>query len=264
MPITADRPIQVMTQEQFGAVAFEVMNHAFAIHHEMGRLFDEEAYRNELLRRLGSRAGKEVILNATFGGFSKSYRMDLLVDGGGVFETKTASDLHDLHRTQLIHYLLMSGLRHGKLINFRREQVQHEFVNCTSTLAERRAFSVQTEHWNRTLPGCGQFQDVLTECLRDWGTRLELQLYEEALTHFFGGPAAVQQEIDISNAGQRLGCHSVRLINPVTAFKLTSFQRDLRAFESQMRRFLQFTRLEHILWANITLHQVLLVVVSKA
>ena len=263
MPITVDRPIQVMTQEQFGAVAYEVMNHAFDIHSEMGRFFDERVYQNELCRRFGGRAETEVFLHATHGDFQKLYRLDLLVDGGAVFEIKTASQFHDQHRSQLIYYLMMTGLQHGKLINFRLEHVRHEFVNSKISLEQRQAFEVQATRWNRKLPGCERFQDILTECLRDWGTGLDLQLYEDALTHFFGGLESVEREIEVVAHDQRLGSHSVKVINPTTTFKLTSLNRDLGAYESHLRRFLRHTELEHVLWVNITRDQVQYVLVSK-
>jgi GxxExxY protein len=263
MPISIDGPIRAMTQDEFGAVAFDVMRHAFAIHNEMGRFFDEEVYQNELCRRLGDRAVTEVEIQVTLGEFRKPYRIDLLVDRGAIFEIKTASELHDQHRTQLIHYLMMTGSRHGKLMNFRPEQVDHEFINCTSTLAERQQFEVQTERWNRLQPGSDQFQDILTSCLQDWGAGLELQLYDDALVHFLGGKALVEKEIEVTSSGQRIGMHAVRMMNATTAFKLTSITRDLQGYESHLRRLMSYTQLEHVLWANMTSQQVIFVVVSR-
>ena len=73
------------------------------------------------MRRLGQRAVKEVIVRATHGDFEKLYRLDLLVDNGAVFELRAVGQLHNQHRSQLIHYLMMTGAEHGKLINFRPE-----------------------------------------------------------------------------------------------------------------------------------------------
>ncbi len=263
MPIFAEGPMRVMSQSEFGGLAYEVVRLSFAIHGEMGRLFDEQVYQNELARWLGGRAVPEAKVVVSFGGFETLLRMDLLVDQGGIFEIKAAADLHDQHRSQLIQYLLLTGLRHGKLLNFRPDQVQHEFVNSSMTLDERRAFEVQAEGWDSSLPGCQSFRELVTACLRDWGTGLDLQLYEQALMHHLGGQPAVERDVEVCSGGQRLGSHSVRQINPVTAYKLTSIYKDLKAFESHLRRFIEFTPLEHLVWVNVTLHKVVCVLISK-
>ena len=263
MPIFVDGPIRVMSQQEFGTVAYEVIRHAFAVHADMGRLFDEQVYQNELCRRLAGRGVSEAKVIVSFQEFQTILRMDLVVDQGAIFEIKTALDFHDQHRQQLIQYLMLTGLHHGKLINFRPEQVQHEFVNSSVTLAERQAFEVESHGWDRSLPGCQTFEELITSGLRDWGTGLDLQLYEQLVIHFLGGQVAVEHEIDVVSGGQRLGSHLARMINPVTAYKLTSIQRDLKAFESHLRRFIEYTTLEHLLWVNITLQKVLFVLISR-
>jgi GxxExxY protein len=55
---------------------------------------------------------------------------------------KVASALHERHRQQLIQYLMLTDLHHGKLINFGGEKVEHEFVNCHETTEHRRSFQV--------------------------------------------------------------------------------------------------------------------------
>jgi len=78
--------------------------------------------------------------------------------------------------------------------------------------------------------------------LRDWGTCLDLHLYEEALTHFLGGGDAVVAEANVVTDGRRLGTQRVRLTGRATAFKITALpDRDRRHFEDHTRRFLQHT-----------------------
>lgn len=158
---------------------------------------------------------------------------------------------------------MLTGLAHGKLINFRPNRVEHEFVNNTLSLAERQSFQVLTHRWSQATACCQQFQDIVVELLRDWGTCLDLQLYEDAVTHFFGGPESVYRERDVICDGHRVGTQSVRLIDDTTAFKLTSLRRDLDTFESHTQRLLQHTRLERMLWANVTLREVVFIVVSR-
>ena len=52
------------------------------------------------------------------------------------------------HRAQLLNYLLLTDTQHGKLVNLRRERIQHEFVNTTLTRADRNTFSVNDRDWH--------------------------------------------------------------------------------------------------------------------
>ncbi|MGH7192677.1 MAG: GxxExxY protein [Candidatus Saccharimonadales bacterium] len=97
MPITVHAELRKISQDDFGHVAFEVMRHAFGIHRDLGRFFDEGIYQAELANRC-SGARIEVPIEVSFEGFQKVYFVDLLVEGGAVFEIKTAEGLHDRHR----------------------------------------------------------------------------------------------------------------------------------------------------------------------
>jgi len=69
MPIVLEQPVLNLDQNQFGAIAYELMGHAFELHKQMGRFFDEHVYRNELARRFGSRAKTECLIYAEHGHF---------------------------------------------------------------------------------------------------------------------------------------------------------------------------------------------------
>jgi hypothetical protein len=101
--------------------------------------------------------------------FCKTYFIDLLVDRGAIFELKTVSHLTDEHRAQLISYLLLTGGRHGKFINFRPERVEHEFVNTTLTLADRTIFDVDDSAWDASVEQASEIRRRVEAFLRDWG-----------------------------------------------------------------------------------------------
>jgi hypothetical protein len=185
------------------------------------------------------------------------------VDRGALFELKKVRHLHEEHRSQLINYLMLTGLQHGKLINCRPEKIEHQFVNCLVKREDRQAFGVFAERWDATVPGCSRLQELLVAVLRDWGTGLDLQLYEEAVTHFFGGAECVEREVEVSLEGCRLGRQTVRLINSTTALKLTSLHRDLPSFETHAKRFLEHTGLESLAWVNIGLWEVTFVLIRR-
>ena len=66
-----------------------------------------------------------------FEDFCKTYYLDLLVQRGAVFELKAVESLSERHRRQLLQYLFLIDLPHGKLVNLRSGRVQQEFVNNT-------------------------------------------------------------------------------------------------------------------------------------
>jgi hypothetical protein len=78
-------------------------------------------------------------------------------------------------------------------------------------------------------------------------------LYEEACTHFFGGPERVLAEADIVLGNRRLGSQRVRFAGPGVTFKITTISSDAcPRFEDHSRRFLKHTTLQAIHWINIT------------
>jgi GxxExxY protein len=251
LPVHVHADICPLDQEEFGRIAYEVMEQVFAVHHELGRFFDEAIYRDAVAARV-EQSRTEVLVEVRFEDFRKDYCVDLLVESGALFELKAVSELGPAHRAQLLNYLLLTGLSHGKLVNFRGEVVEHEFVNSHVPLAERTMFRVTERGWQD--PGSpGRSLHVwLTALLRDLGTGLDLHLYESAVSHFFGGEVAARSEIDIVDRGQSVGHQTARLACPGWAFKVTTLDdAGLPAFEDHARRFLNHTTLSGLHWINI-------------
>lgn len=142
MPTTLPCPIRRLSQREFGELAFEVMRHVYAIHNEIGRFFDENIYKRERARRVGD-VRLEAPVVVTFDSFQKRYFLDVLVSDAGVFEFKASQALAPSHRAQLLQYLLLCDVAHGKVINVRPKTVQHEFVNTHWRHADRIRFDVQ-------------------------------------------------------------------------------------------------------------------------
>ena len=119
---------------------------------------------------------------------------------------------------------MLCDAAHGKLINVRTENVEHEFVN-THWERLRTRFEIAAKRWNRSLPGAERLCDCLVSVLRDLETGLEIALYEAAVIHNFGGPERVESDVPVQFAGQHLGSQRMRLIAPGVSFKIT---RDLK------------------------------------
>jgi GxxExxY protein len=166
MPIIPSMITTRISQAEFKELSFEVMRHVFDIHNEFGRLFDEKVYKRELAFRMESVA-TEVSVDLIHGTFFKQLFADLIVSQGGLFEFKMAESIHSRHRSQIIQYLLLFDLAHGKIVNMQTEQVQHEFVNCHQSLTDLRHFAVDADQLQSSVPGAGDFSDQLIAILRD-------------------------------------------------------------------------------------------------
>jgi hypothetical protein len=109
MPIALQVPLRRLSQREFGEIAFEVMRHVFAIHHEIGRFFDETIF---------------------------------------------------------------CDLAHGKLINVRPRDVQHDFVN-THWLLQDHGIERTARTFRRTrTPAIGSYRsarDRMGECQHERG-----------------------------------------------------------------------------------------------
>ncbi|MCC6510515.1 MAG: GxxExxY protein, partial [Pirellulaceae bacterium] len=137
MPIERPSDLRPIAQHEFGDIAFEVIRQAYIVRRELGIFFDESIYRNALRVNIGAEAQTEVRIGVRFENFRHEYFMDLLVSHAAVFELKSVENIVDVHRSQLLNYLLLCGLHHGKLINFGHGALQHEFVNALLTQQDR-------------------------------------------------------------------------------------------------------------------------------
>lgn len=252
MPVFTSAEIRPINQAEFGRIAYGVMNHVFAVHLDLGRFFDEDIYRDVLATRCQG-AETEVRIEVRFDDFVKLYFIDLLVDGGAPFELKTVHALNQRHRSQILNYLMLSGLSHGKLISFRTEYVQHEFLNSHVTLATRRKFQIDTIEWQEPQTGRGSLQSWFGRFVEDIGTGLDTQLYTAAVTHFLGGEQSVVRTVEITDSGRRIGTQNIGLANDDWAIRVTTIpESGFPMFREHLCRLLSHTRLTGCLWINVT------------
>jgi GxxExxY protein len=267
MPIEVEARIQVYDQEEFHALDRLVMGVAFEVHSEFGRLLDEDLYKSELAIRCASNglqpAEREVRIRVSHNGFSKDYFMDLLIARGFMLEGKVAERLSAAHRSQSLNYLLLTGMRHGRLVNFRSERVEYEFVSTTLTPEERRRFLVVEREWVEMNAESGQLKAKTVELLEDWGAFLDVNLYREALVHFLGGAGSVCREVDLFSGSRRVGGQTLSLLNEDTGFAVTMKHEDIGAMRDHLNRLLQHTRLRSLQWVNLNRHQVEFTTLSK-
>ena len=254
MPVDVHANPRHTDEREFAETVYRAMASVFAIHNEFGRFFDEAIYKRELARRLPG-VELEVPVDVQFEPFHKRYFLDVLVVDCAVLEFKSVATLSDRHRSQLLQYLMLCDLPHGKLINVRTESVEHEFVNCTLKRIDRTQFHVDRSAWKEI--GDKEFMDWFERLLRDLGTGLDVSLYEEAATQFLSGTESVERDADVISAGAVIGRQRFRQFGPDVALKITTLSQRLDAFETHACKLLTHTSLQAIQWINISRDEVL-------
>lgn len=267
MPIEHGVSFRRISQAEFMAMDFAVMQHVFAMQHDLGRFCDERIYQNELAARLIKNGfgdvAREVPIHVSHGTFRKTYFMDMLVNASGLLELKTVESLTGEHTMQALHYLLLSGLSHGKLINLRPPSVQHRFVSTRLTPAKRHVIHVDTGAWDDTDGDGLWFRTTMTDLISDWGLFLDISLFYQAITEFRGGEENVLTRLPICRDGRELGFQRIHLLNQHTAFRLSGVRGDIHQYGDHLRRFLLLTRLDTVQWVNFDHHNVTFVTVRK-
>ncbi|HEV3417050.1 MAG TPA: GxxExxY protein [Pirellulales bacterium] len=256
MPVAIEADLRRPSRKELGAIAYDVMQVVFAVHNELGRFLDEQIYQQEIAHRLPV-TRTELPIRVKFDDFTKMYFLDLLVANAAAFELKAVEHLAGRHPAQLINYLLLTELPHGKLVNLRPDTVEHEFANSTLRRSDRIGFEVSADGWDSSLTGVRDVRRWLVAALRDWGTGLDLHLYEEACSHFVGRAENILGDTEILVDGRRLGLQMVRFAAPGVALKITAITPEAwPQFEDDAHRFLTHSSLDSIAWINITLRHV--------
>ncbi len=169
MPIYFELPIKSISQAEFGELDYSVMSHVFETQNVIGRLAQEHIYQNDLRLRLlsaGISCDCEVAICLTHQDYSKQLFLDMVAGCRGVYELKAVTSLTKEHEAQLLTYLYLLDLQHGKLVNFRTSKVESRFVNATIPRNERIGFVVCDEEFTGPASLC----DCIVALLRDWGT----------------------------------------------------------------------------------------------
>jgi len=108
----------------------KIIASAFEVYNQLGTGFLEKVYENALEVELGLRdltveTQKEVIVS--YKGIEVGlYKIDLLINGKVIVETKCCENIVHAHRAQLINYLKATGVKVGLIINFGKSKLEFE------------------------------------------------------------------------------------------------------------------------------------------
>ena len=261
MPIRVGTELRRMEDEEFKTRTYEAMRHVFDVHRDLGRLFNEKVYQRELARRIPD-AQREVPIALDFDAFCKTYFLDLLVGGGAILELKAVDSLADRHKRQLMQYLFLTDMPHGKLVKLRPDRVEHEFINNVTSVAARTSFAVVDDRWQEI--ETRHLRDGMIAVLRDWGVGLDITLYEEVGLYLCDQSANVESEVAIHLGDYSLGVQRMCTVAPAVALRTTALPPDrFVAYRDDLNQLLEHTDLRAIQWINITQPVVHFMTISK-
>jgi GxxExxY protein len=119
-------------------LTYSVIGAFFEVYHTLGFGFLEHVYVASLARELhhrGHRVGREVSVPVLYKGEEVArHRLDMVVDGTLVVETKSTRALHDGAVRQVANYLRVTDLELGLLLHF-GPQPKFYRVICTKLVA---------------------------------------------------------------------------------------------------------------------------------
>lgn len=266
MPIQCHFDVKPVSKSQFYEVDHLVMHHAFEIQNELGRFYDEAIYQKELIRRC-IKSGLSVIsegeIVVSYDSFRKSYFLDLFIDSGSIYELKAVDSLVGQHEAQLLNYLMLSDLRHGKLINFRPSSVQYRFVTSNLDVRKRMGFEVHDDNLLTDMPLSLVIKDVVSNLLAEWGSFLDINLYREALHHFLGRDNLLMQPVDVIFDGKIIGTQCLCLIDERTCLHVSSVIRHVESYKTHLLKMIHHTSVEQMQWVNFNRETVQLITLRK-
>ena len=261
MPIICSADFHAIGQAGFKSIDYQVMGQAFKTHSFLGRFFDESICSHDLAHRLeecGMSVQREVAIDAVYETFTKRYKIDLLIDGSIPYELKTVDFLHEKHDSQLLNYLFLLDLQHGKLLNFRSPSLQGRFISTNLTPIDRRKFTLTTRNWVESTASMKPIVGLLNEILHDWGAFLSIELYSEAIIALVTELKQPHPMVQIKRGDRLLGNQSLPLITPDVMLHTSacSSRGQFRDQRRYLKRLLELTEVNQAQWINFNQHEI--------
>ena len=111
-------------------LSYRVVGLAMDVHNQLGHGFLEKVYEKALMvqfRKEGISAIRQHPIPVYFQNeLVGDFYADILVEDKIILELKTGQAIAPAHRAQALNYLKATGLRLAIILNFGKEQLQHE------------------------------------------------------------------------------------------------------------------------------------------
>lgn len=265
MPVECHFNLLQVEQNEFHEVDYQVMRHVFDIHNTFGRFCEEKIYQDELAERCRNdnlHVNREAHIRVWHKHFSKSYYLDLLINAGIIYELKAVSKLAGQHQMQLINYLLLTNVPHGKLINYRPYSVETRFVSSRLKLSDRKATVIDDSSLNEKDIIAQELRELVLMLLNDWGAFLEVELYREAMLALLSCSMGVQS-VEISHGSRMVGNQKMCILKNNAAWHISSIRSHQVTYEQHLFKLFMHTKLDHIHWINLNGNSVTMKTLTK-
>ncbi len=117
-----------MTREELDKLSNRIIGVAIGVHRNLGPGFTERIYEKALaqeFRQQGIRFDEQRVIRVKYGGRELGHqRVDFVVEGEVIVETKAVSRVIGVHRGQMISYLKTVDKRLGLILNFGRKKLE--------------------------------------------------------------------------------------------------------------------------------------------
>lgn len=254
MPIEYQFKPNIISKQDFYAIDYQVMGLVFSMHNELGRLWNEKIYQNELAYRCQKagfqKVATEVLIQVSYLDFRKFFYIDLMLNDAVIYELKTAKNLTGEHQQQVLNYLFLIGTQHAKLINMRPSSIESRFVSTRLTPAKRFDYKIDDKNWHELDEDSIKLKQLVLNLLNEWGAFLDTTLFYDAINHFYGGEENVVKMIEARDGNRTIGRQKAHLLNAEIAFNILSMTKDEQYYEHNLRKFLSYVSLKAIQWIN--------------
>lgn len=240
----AQQPLP-LSQDEFHAMDYQVMRQAFDLHNELGNLWDEHEYRQQLAlkcKAIGLEVFEEVCVSVTHSGFTKNYFIDLLINGN-IYELKAVPGISENHEAQTLNYLFLANAQHGKIINFGQDSLTWRFVSTSLSQNDRLDYLMDSSAWHPATKESIDIPVIMKDLLNEWGAYLSTSLYKEALCYFLNIP--------LENERQRF-VH----VTPSTILHMSGLSRRKNNLQANLQKYLNQSGFSELLWINLNQNKV--------
>jgi len=255
MGIEFNKQITKLSDNDFHKLDYKITGLSFNVHDTLGKFWNENVYRNLLVQMCMANGinniDSEVPITVKYKNYIKRFYIDLLINNSIIYELKSVSKINNIHKRQVLNYLLLSGCNHGKIINFALASVECEFVSTKLTTEKRNMFNILTNEWIDTDIESSNLKNLIINLLNEWGAFISTELYYDVIYFFYGGKENVVRPINVIYDDKIIGKHNFHLLNNTTAFDISAITKRKKYYENNLQKLLAYSSLKVIQWINL-------------
>lgn len=128
-----------MNKRKVNQLGFEIISAAITVHNALGPGLLESVYEKCLIHELKKRGftvQSQVVIPINYDGveIDADLKLDILVNNLIVIEIKAITEVHPVHRAQIMSYMKLLNLPKGILINFHTDKIVDDAEHFVNTI----------------------------------------------------------------------------------------------------------------------------------